>query len=70
MPVNVIKDKFSLKKTIALQDAGIENYTKSAEYWFYLGVAYGDLGMHKEAIEAYKQAIRINPDFEDAHLGS
>ncbi|MFA5823058.1 MAG: tetratricopeptide repeat protein [Thermodesulfovibrionales bacterium] len=67
IPVNVIKDKISVKKVIALQDAGIEDYTKSAEYWFYLGVAYSDLGMHKEAIEAYKQSIRINPDHAETH---
>ncbi|MFZ3137817.1 MAG: tetratricopeptide repeat protein [Thermodesulfovibrionales bacterium] len=67
MPVNVIKDKISVKKVIALQDAGIEDYTKSAEYWFYLGVAYSNSGRYKEAIEAFKQVIRINPDYAEAH---
>ena len=67
MPVNLIKDKISFKKVIALQDAGIEDYTKSAEYWFYLGYYYVELGMYREAIEAYKQSIRINPDIEEAH---
>ncbi len=67
MPVNAIKDKISVKKVIALQDAGIEDYTKSAEYWFYLGYYYDESGMHKEAIEAYKQAIRINPVIAKAH---
>ena len=33
----------------------------------YYGVVYDELGMHKEAIEAFKQAIRINPDDADAH---
>ena len=32
-----------------------------------LGTAYGELGKYEEAIESYKQAIRINPDFRDAH---
>ena len=33
-----------------------------------LGNAYDSSGMYyKEAIEAYKQAIRINPDDADAH---
>ena len=27
----------------------------------------GKSGMHKEAIEAYKQAIRIKPDIANAH---
>jgi tetratricopeptide (TPR) repeat protein len=31
------------------------------------GVDYNELGMHKEAIEAFKQAIRINPDDALAH---
>jgi len=67
MPVNVIKDNISVKKAIALQDAGIEDYSKSAEYWFYLGVAYHDKKLFREAIDAYKQAIRINPDMAEAH---
>jgi|ETNmetMinimDraft_2_1059921.scaffolds.fasta_scaffold160570_1 tetratricopeptide (TPR) repeat protein len=32
-----------------------------------LGIAYGLLGKRKEAIEAYKQVIRINPDDAEAH---
>ena len=31
------------------------------------GNAYDSSGMYEEAIEAYKQAIRINPDYADAH---
>ena len=33
-----------------------------------LGIAYGVLGKYKEATEAFKQAIRINPDDTDARL--
>jgi tetratricopeptide (TPR) repeat protein len=32
-----------------------------------LGAAYGELGRWEEATEAYKQAIRIKPDYADAH---
>jgi len=67
MPVNLIKDKIGSKKVIALKDSALEDYKKTADYWFYLGVAYGDLGMYKESIEAYKQAIRIKPDDAEAH---
>lgn len=34
----------------------------SPEAYLHLGDAYFNLDMHKEAIEAYKQAIRIKPD--------
>jgi tetratricopeptide (TPR) repeat protein len=33
-----------------------------------LGVAYGGLGRYQDAIDAYKQAIRIDPDYPEAHL--
>ena len=26
-----------------------------------LGMAYGDIGKHKEAIEAYREAVKIDP---------
>ncbi len=39
-----------------------------ADAHYNLGLAYGELDMHKEAIEAFKQAIRIRPDHADAHL--
>ncbi|MFZ3064542.1 MAG: tetratricopeptide repeat protein [Nitrospirota bacterium] len=67
MPVNVVKDKISNKKVTALKDSKIEDYKKTAEYWFYLGYSYGEAGLYKEAIEAYKQAIRIKPDLAEAH---
>jgi len=35
--------------------------------WFNLGVTYAELGRHQDAIEAYKQAIRIKPDLANEH---
>ncbi|MBI4687935.1 MAG: trypsin-like peptidase domain-containing protein [Nitrospirae bacterium] len=67
MPLNLIKDKITTKKVIALKDPEIGDYKESAEYWFVLGYYYGERGMYKEAVEAFKQAIRIKPDFADAH---
>jgi tetratricopeptide (TPR) repeat protein len=32
-----------------------------------LGIAYGSLGRHQDAIETYKQAIRIKPDYAEVH---
>lgn len=67
MPVNIIKDKIDLKKVVAVKDSEIEDYKKTAEYWSYRGIAYGDSGMYKESIEAFKEAIRINPNDATAH---
>ena len=67
MPVNLIKDKIKNKKITALKESDIEDYKKTAEYWFYLGVAYDDSGKHEEAIESYKQALRIKPDLAEVH---
>lgn len=38
-----------------------------ADAFFYLGVAYGDMGLKQKEIDAYKQAIKINPDHADAN---
>jgi len=32
-------------------------------------VTYNNLGRYSEAIEAHKQAIRIEPDYAKAHFG-
>lgn len=67
MPANLIKDKISARRVVALKDAEIEDYEKTAEYWFILGYSYGEAGLYKEAIEACNQAIRIKLDYADAH---
>jgi len=67
MPVNLIKDKINILKVTALKNAEIEDYKKTAEYWFVLGCYLGQAGLYKEEIEAYKQAIRIKPDDVEAH---
>ncbi len=67
MTVNLIKDRISAKKVTVLMEAEIKDYKETAEYWFYLGYYYGEAGMYREAIEAYKQAIRIKPDDANAH---
>ncbi|MGA2680108.1 MAG: tetratricopeptide repeat protein [Sedimentisphaerales bacterium] len=36
--------------------------------YFGLGVAYANLGCWQDEIEAYKQTIRIQPDYADAHF--
>jgi tetratricopeptide (TPR) repeat protein len=39
----------------------------TAKSLFDLGVAYSELGMYGDAIESFKQAIRIKPDDAKAH---
>jgi tetratricopeptide (TPR) repeat protein len=67
MPVNLIKNKISAKKIIALKNAEIEDYKKTAEYWFIIGYYYGEYDLFKEAIQAYKQAIKIKSDYAEAY---
>lgn len=68
MPVNLIKDKIESKTVTALKDFAIEDYKKSADYWYYLGINYNLAEMYEEAIEAFKHAVKIKPDFNEAYL--
>jgi tetratricopeptide (TPR) repeat protein len=65
--VKLIKDKISSKSVTSIKESGLEDYINTAIYWNNLGVTYRKSGMNKEAIDAYKQAIRIDPDFADVH---
>ena len=67
VPVTLIKDNIQSEKVVVLDDAVTEDYKKTAKYWFTLGIAYSDSEMFREAIEAFKQAVRINPEYEKAH---
>lgn len=68
MPVNLVRNKISAKKVIVLKNAEIVDYEKTAEYWSNLGFQYGEVGLNEKSIEAFKQAIRIKPDFEFAYF--
>ena len=35
---------------------------------FNLGISYGELNLNKEAVEAYKQVIRVDPENAKAHF--
>lgn len=39
---------------------------KNADPWFGLGTVYGKLNRHNDAIDAYRQSLRINPENADA----
>lgn len=38
-----------------------------ASLYYNLGVSFNNAGMNKHAVEAYKKAIELNPDYIDAH---
>ncbi|HDZ62757.1 MAG TPA: tetratricopeptide repeat protein, partial [Nitrospirae bacterium] len=68
MPINLIVDKINNTKITKIKDSHMENYENTAEYYYNLGLAYSDLGKYQEAVDAYKQAIRIKPDDANAHI--
>ena len=53
-----------------LEDAKerVRQNPNDAEAHLYLGIAYYDLGQYKEAVASYKEAIRIKPDYANAHF--
>jgi tetratricopeptide (TPR) repeat protein len=67
VPVNLLIDKINKKEFTAIKDSEIVDYSKTADYWFNLGFSYSESGRHSEAIEAYKQSIRIKPDYAKTH---
>lgn len=67
MPLDVIKNKITSNKVTAIKKGTIDDYRKTVEYWFYLGVAYGDSDKYREAAEANEQAILINPNVAEVH---
>ena len=71
MPVDLIKDKISSKKVTAIKEAGLEDFEKTAGYWmthYSHGINHMASGRHKEAIESFKQVVRILPDYADVYL--
>ncbi|MDO8283198.1 MAG: tetratricopeptide repeat protein [Thermodesulfovibrionia bacterium] len=40
---------------------------KEAENKFWLGKIQGTLGKYQEAVDAFKEALRINPDYAEAY---
>ncbi len=50
------------KERLALCRRWIQAGPSNHYAWWMLGTAYGELGRHREAIEAYREALRLKPD--------
>ncbi|MBU4227716.1 tetratricopeptide repeat protein [bacterium] len=62
-------DKKEYEKALPYLEIAIKTDILSLKYWAYFGIGfcYDELGNYAKAIEAYKQAIRIDPDYADTH---
>jgi len=68
MPVSLVKDKLASTKVVGAGEACSADFTKTAECWFYQGVAYGSNGMYERSVEAFVRAIQIKEDFSEAYF--
>jgi tetratricopeptide (TPR) repeat protein len=68
MPVNLVKDKIMGTKLVTPGEACSADFTKTAECWFYQGVAYGSNGMYEKSVEAFGKALKMKPDFAEAYF--
>lgn len=66
MPSDLIKDKLNIRGPVTPIASIIKNYQNTAEYWFYLAYYLSEVGAHKDAIDVFKEAIRLKPGFADA----
>jgi Flp pilus assembly protein TadD len=67
MPIDSVKNKIRDFDASKIKEVRIEDYQKTAEYWFNLGYAYSSAGKKTEAIKAYREAISIKPNLVNAH---
>jgi tetratricopeptide (TPR) repeat protein len=62
-----VKIYWLLLVVLTLFFTGCGDKTYGAKNYYNLGCDHYDFGRYDEAIEAYKQAIRINPDDAQVH---
>ena len=66
VPINIIKNKVSEKKITSMEKFA-EDFSTSAYSRNFQGDYLYENGKYKEAIESYQEAIRIKPDYVQAH---
>jgi tetratricopeptide (TPR) repeat protein len=60
MPVNLIMAGLSRKVLVSPQEACKLDYSETASCWFYQGLAYGSIGQHDKAADAFKRSLDID----------
>jgi tetratricopeptide (TPR) repeat protein len=60
MPVNLIMAGLSKKELVRPQEACKLDYNETASCWFYQGLAYGSVGQHDRAADAFKRSLDID----------
>lgn len=68
MPVSLVKDKLGGTQVVPPGEACAADFTKTAECWFYMGLAYGESARYDKSIEAFTRATKIKPDFSEAYF--
>jgi tetratricopeptide (TPR) repeat protein len=60
MPVNLVMAGLAKKELVSPQEACKLDYSETASCWFYQGIAYGSIGQHDRAADAFKRSLDID----------
>jgi tetratricopeptide (TPR) repeat protein len=60
MPVNLVMAGLSKTQLVSPQDACKLDFNETASCWLYQGLAYGSIGQHDRAADAFKRALDID----------
>lgn len=60
MPVNLIMAGLSKKELASPQEACKLDFSETASCWFYQGLAYGSIGQHDRAADAFRRSLDVD----------
>ena len=60
LPVNLVMAGLSKKELVSPQEACKLDYSETASCWFYQGLAFGSIGQHDRAADAFKRSLEID----------